>query len=98
MNERIKELEKQAIVRVPATCTDPLTFRQVPLFNGSIQVFKDEFSLEKFAELLVKECARVITDLPNKMVNMELSQYNEGWRNGRLLAKEHIEHHFGITE
>ena len=56
MNEQIEEIKKQATIRVPATRTDPHTFMQVPLFNGSIPVFKDEFSLDKFAELIVKAC------------------------------------------
>ena len=86
MNKRIKELAAQA------GC-EP---RQMA--SGATRYMKADANLEKFAELIVRECSKVITDLPNRMVDAELSPYNEGWRNGRLLAKEHIEQHFGVEE
>ena len=88
MNKRIEELIAKATTvedTYPAGCDG----HPVPVYS---------FDKEKFAELIVKECADVITALPNKMVDMPLSPYNEGWRNGRLLAKEHIESHFGVKE
>jgi hypothetical protein len=56
-----------------------------------------EVDYEKFAQLLINECTALITDMPNKMVGQSLSDYNRGWRNGRLLAKEQLEDHFGIV-
>ena len=87
MNERLKELAKQASIMVDTT------FGQT-----TMPEYKAQVDLNKFAELIVRECSKVITDLPNKMVDAELSPYNEGWRNGRLLAKEHIEQYFGVEE
>ena len=95
MNERLKEIEKQATRRIETKVRkggwdndrEPYEYKTV------VDTFFDK---EKFAELIVRECSKVITDLPNRMVDAELSPYNEGWRNGRLLAKEHIEQHFGV--
>jgi hypothetical protein len=51
MNERIKELKEQAMEWVPNQI-DPDT--KIRLLNA-----------EKFAELIVKECAQVCRDQPN---------------------------------
>lgn len=64
--------------------------------DGVFCLTRDE--LKTFAESIVRECSEVITDLPNRMATWKLSPYNEGWRNGRLLAKDHIEHHFGLSD
>ena len=85
MNQRITELAAQTLGELAGQGWN----MQTDPFNK----FTD-----RFAEMLVKECSKVITDLPNRMVDAELSPYNEGWRNGRLLAKEHIEQHFGVEE
>jgi hypothetical protein len=83
MNERIEKLLEQC---------------QIETYGVNGELLEIGFDAEKFAELIVRECSKVITDLPNRMVDAELSPYNEGWRNGRLLAKEHIEQHFGVEE
>ena len=49
MNERIRELAKQAGIN--------LTPAQ---FSGVLEDEVDEFTLEKFAELIVRECADVV--------------------------------------
>ena len=49
MNERIKELAEQAGLRFTQLMSNPM----VPVVDGK------ETDLEKFAELIVKECAEV---------------------------------------
>lgn len=53
-------------------------------------------TLQKFAEALIEEVLRQLTSFPSKMSSQKLTRYNEGWRNGQLLAAEHIEESFGI--
>jgi hypothetical protein len=84
MNERIKLLAEQA----GSTHKQNL---------GVYQLYSDE--LEKFAQLIVQECADILMK-PEYAMNHpeELSDYNKGWVNGRLLGIEHIKDHFGIEE
>jgi len=58
-----------------------------------------EPELEKFAELIVAECANILMK-PEYAMNHpeELGDYNKGWVNGRLLGIEHIKEHFGVEE
>ena len=83
MNERIKQLAEQA-------------FNEAN--NGSINNIKipKEF-VEKFAELIVRECANLLMK-PEYVMNHpeELTDYNRGWVNGRLLGIEQIKEHFGV--
>jgi hypothetical protein len=58
MNERIQELFNQALVEVRVSI-DPPTLKEYPDPNGLHT--KIEFSAEKFAELLVKECWTTIS-------------------------------------
>jgi len=80
------------IDKLIAQCTHTATD-----YSLGIDSSEEVFDKQAFAKLLIAHCIEVITDLPNRMVGMELSPYNEGWRNGRLLAKEHIEDYFGTT-
>jgi hypothetical protein len=54
---------------------------------------------EKFAELIVRECADILMK-PEYAMNHpeELSDYNKGWVNGRLLGIEHIKEYFGVEQ
>ena len=52
MNERIKELAEQAGLRFTQLMSNPM----VPVVDGK------ETDLEKFAELIVRECAQVSED------------------------------------
>jgi hypothetical protein len=56
MNTRIQELMQKAQVEVRVSI-DPHTFRQYPDPNGPHTTI--EFSAEKFAELIIKECGQV---------------------------------------
>lgn len=90
MNERYLHLDEQAYQYAIA---ESAKMASRPPVGSALFA---EIQKAKFAELIIRECSTVITSLPDKMVDMELGKYNEGWRNGRLLAKEHIEKHFGV--
>lgn len=86
MNERIRELALQ----VGAVYSD----------DHAVSLLDDE--IEKFAELIVKECIGVL-EFPsavkfNKEKLNELSEYNQGWVNGRKSGIEHLKEHFGVEE
>ena len=83
MNERIDNLLYQAGLTAQG-CWDELgTYEQE--------------AIEKFAELIVRECAEILMK-PEYAMNHpeELSDYNKGWVNGRLLGIEHIKEYFGV--
>ena len=83
MNERIKLLAEQA-----------------GFYNMGIGlIIGIEEYHQMFAQLIVQECADILMK-PEYAMNHpeELSDYNKGWVNGRLLGIEHIKDHFGIEE
>jgi len=61
-----------------------------------------DFTSSKFAELIVRECADILMKPAimewDEGLRSELSDYNKGWVNGRLLGIEHIKEHFGVEE
>ena len=67
------------------------------LITGAKQYTFLEKDLEKFAELIVQECIDILMK-PEYVMNHpeELTDYNRGWVNGRLLGIEHIKEHFGV--
>ena len=85
MNDRIKELLKQAGV------TD--NWNKADWYSMSPEM------IEKFADMIVQECADILMK-PEYVMNHpeELTDYNRGWVNGRLLGIEHIREHFGVEE
>ena len=91
MNERIKELIKQAHI-----VKDYSQYYEYDNGNGPI-VFFDK---EKFAELIVRECADVI----QKEVSLkykdggETEEFMGGHYAGSLLARAKIKQHFGVEE
>ena len=87
MNERIKQMARQS----GATDENGGTATTVFCFT--------ETELKSFAELIVKECVDILMKPEYAMKHPEeLSKYNEGWVNGRLLGIEHIKEHFGVEE
>ena len=88
MNERIRELSWKA-------------FDSVKNINPNGKWRQSEYN-EIFAELIVKECIDVLMKPPimgwDEGLKSELSDYNKGWVNGRLLGIEHINEHFGVEE
>ena len=87
MNERIQQLAEQA-----STTT-------TSYYDGRGNVTETYFDKEKFAQLIVKECVSILMK-PGYAMNHpgELTDYNRGWVNGRLLGIEHIEGYFGVKQ
>ena len=75
MNERIWELAKKAGIN--------LTPAQ---FSGVLEDEVDEFTLEDFAELIVKECEKVSLKSSHRDDDM-----------GAIIARQ-IKQHFGVEE
>ena len=78
MNERIKALAEQAGLRFTQLMSNPM----VPVVDGK------ETDLEKFAELIVQECA-------NMAESFHRHQYDF---TGNLELHEFIKIHFGVEE
>jgi len=58
MNERIKQLTEQAHERKPLMVINPQTFEPVhKIDNDGVPMYHKVFNQEKFAELIVRECA-----------------------------------------
>lgn len=92
MNKRIEKLAKEAV-----TCFEQdMSGSMEPVESGDWIRFED---LEKFAQLIVKECAEVI----QKEVSMkykdgvgETEDFMGGHYAGSLLARVKIKQHFGV--
>jgi hypothetical protein len=84
MNERIRDLKEQALIWAIETL-DPDA-----LNDNEWGVAIDE----KFAELIVKECAAIINDIPSSPQGSWSDGYYEGCRDS---AKQ-IKQDFGIKE
>ena len=82
MNERIKELAEQAGLE-----TQPAKLKIYKNDDGTVTSGGWEYPLEKFAELIVKECARVL-EIKGSETGHE--QYHYG--------ASLIEEHFGVEE
>ena len=87
MNDRIKALllnERNMFVN------------GVTEIDGKIYIHGSEENLEKFAELIVKEC-RDIVEQDMKLAHIQMIPLTlEKYANGRL--KEKIREHFGVEE
>lgn len=85
MNARIKLLAEQA-------------YDELVEETGNIVVFDEDFQ-QRFAQLIVQECVGILMT-PEYPMNHpeELSDYNRGWVNGRLLGIEHIREHFEVEQ
>lgn len=90
MNKRIEELALQAGLRFTQLMSNPM----VPVVDGK------ETDLEKFAELIVKECIGITDELVNRNADGTWTS-NELYTdyNGALFeVKRRIEQHFGVEE
>ena len=54
------------------------------------------FDVEKFAELIVKECLNEIQSLLD--CNTQVDEFEQGVYNGLDMAKDCIKQHFGVEE
>jgi len=90
MNERIKELAEQVNIhfsRVGILDGDP---------NGSARMVGYS-KMEKFAELIVKECAKFTFNYTSDEKNIQ--EYNQvGWDCLSGDLRNAINEHFGVTE
>jgi hypothetical protein len=93
MNERIKELYNQSLEeKYQYGGSDA---KPGEMYSNYITVLNPE----KFAELIVRECADILM-IPEHVMNhhQELTDYYRGWVNGRLLGIEHIKKQYGVEE
>lgn len=84
MNERMLELYKQAWV--PHMEIDP---------SNNMPYESTRFSAEKFAELIVRECAELSV---NSQYTNTKSEYYEGFNEALIYAGNKIRKHFGVEE
>ena len=92
MNERIRELAEQARKYARDYVAECKHYGYYMEHNEYELRFEG-----KFAELIVRECIGILMKPEYVMTNpQELSKYNEGWVNGRLLGIEHIKETFGV--
>ena len=87
MNERIQELIKQASYNIMET-------------NGA-PIISNEFNKEKFAELIVRECAEIALEQKKWVEDMKVhNPHDEVWNKARIQQSQHIvdqiEKHFGV--
>ena len=81
MNERIKQLAEQA--------EETYTWKEFgPDGYSHITKTKQNVNLEKFAELIVAECAKVILETPVKYTEIDIMHQ----------IRDNVKEHFGVTE
>ena len=82
MNERIRELQHQCWVKVPC---------DFDMRKGGLSTINTVFDYEKFAELIVKECADTIK-------SDQWAKDNQAFSKGMNYSAELIKEHFGVGE
>jgi hypothetical protein len=82
MNERIRELAEQA----------GMTDDKFGMFFAKDKHDEDDVDLEKFAELIVRECVDIVSKVPNGYRDYR-NQIEEAMRGDCLQA---IQEHFGV--
>lgn len=50
--------------------------------------------INKLSQLILEECFSILEKRAKELDSLDLTEYNRGWVNGRLLAVEQIKHHF----
>jgi hypothetical protein len=85
MNERIKQFAEQ----VGAV-------RNVLAMGRHDGVLFTEFELEKFAELIVRECAQVCKTVSGDQVSNASEDYQKGREMGAEVCYNMIRKHFGV--
>ena len=98
MNIRFQELAEQATTKIHFRL-DPNTYKHIDDPDGDLE--RVEFDKQKFAELIVRECADLFVDQKYMILNP-----HEPFANERVRAlKQHdkdtvkkIKQHFGVEE
>jgi len=94
MNERIRELSKQAGDYVNETYTGPVRSKTPgKIWEDGHIGWHTQFN-EKFAELIVRECVRVC----NKQIPNWKGEYATAFGDGVEFCISGIKEHFGIEE
>jgi glycerol-3-phosphate dehydrogenase len=88
MNERIKQLAEQAGLRFTQLMSNPM----VPVVDGK------ETDLEKFAESIVKECAKYINERSQDWDADLRWIFNDGSGDMAVDVDELLNRHFGVKE
>jgi len=86
MNERIKELLNQATLDALVETKDAVDFLDNPVSKQ-----QRELQLEKFAELIVRECISIVDDA-------ERGGSNDIWDNAVKFIRRDLQEHFGVEE
>ncbi len=89
MNERIRELIEQAVNAVD----NP--FPGNPLNDELEKMYIPDCFAEKFAELIVRECAELSV---NSQYANTKSEYYEGFNEALIYVGNKIRKHFGVEE
>jgi hypothetical protein len=90
MNERIMELIEKA--GWTNAYTDP-KYGFEPVFEGED---RNLACIEKFAELIVKECVDTIADL-HTWKTKDNREYPDLWHEGVMKATDHLLQHWGLN-
>lgn len=95
MNEKIKELAEQAGEYVNSVYTPPVRSKTPgKIWEDGHQDWMEQFN-EKFAELIVRECADLCDELADKL---EDQRPNKGYSDSAWHCAEVIKRHFGVEE
>ena len=90
MNERIKELKKQAFVKAHWS-------------EDGERFIGDHIDMDKFAELIVKECVDVALEQKKWVEDQKVFNLDDqDWNQARIQQSQHIvdkiKKHFGVEE
>ena len=91
MNERIEKLKESACPKI-----DWAARYHVELNNGEKEKWMNEW-FEKFAELIVRECAKVCEPVLDEPYE-DMTEFGKGLVEGQDVAIEKIKQHFGVEE
>lgn len=86
MNERIRELAKQA----------GMSDDKFGMFFAEDKHNEDGVDLEKFAELIVRECANKLRETDYELAFVEDGMCDPSISDAMLVAASDIEEHFGV--
>ena len=87
MNELIKKLAEQSYEQQPLMVVNPQTYEpEHKIGNGGVPMYHRVFNQEKFAELIVRECAK------------EASYWWPADYYGAKRVEDRILQHFGVEE
>jgi hypothetical protein len=100
MNERIRELAEQAYEQQPLMVANCETFEiEHKIGHGGAPMYHRVFNQEKFAKLIVQECARIARATPCPYEEDEVRQrLGHTWDMASLEAGREIVKHFGVEK